>query len=169
MVEVESHWEASMLNDPAPDNSSVPVLTVQWEPPDEADLAAVVGQFQLTYDPIAQTAILDSVNRTPYDASTLTVPLSPPAGTQSPDESEGWVYHAMGTIDAMEAKLKHVPQAQRAQFALVLEEFRASVFKECEFPPFPPERDVEFRSISSLACKFQRPPSTNYRRHSWSS
>ncbi len=51
----------------------------------------------------------------------------------------------MHTMDRMADKLKHVPAAQREKFALLLEEFRASVFKECEFPPFPPKREVEFQ------------------------
>jgi hypothetical protein len=77
------------------------------------------------------------------EASNPAVPVSPPACPQSPDESDGRVFHAMVFIDAVEDKLKHVPQAQRAQFALALEEFRESVFKECEFPPFPPEREFQ--------------------------
>jgi hypothetical protein len=38
-----------------------------------------------------------------------------------------------------------VPESVRDEFTALLQQYRASVFQEREFPPFPPDRDVTFR------------------------
>ena len=61
------------------------------------------------------------------------------------DEAEGFVFLATHAAALPADKYNQVPLEQRTQLQHLLEQFRASVFKECEFPPFPPKREVEFQ------------------------
>ena len=45
----------------------------------------------------------------------------------------------------VEDRFKHVPAAHRTRLEALLEQYRDSVFQECEFPPFPPQREVDFK------------------------
>ena len=122
------------------EQTPLPCLAVQWEPPSAEDLSNVVGIFQL---------VLDS-SETGVELACLPPHEIPPAGG-SPyaefllaEELEGAVFLATASV-ANTAQFQHIPEAQRLAFQLVLEQFRQTVFKDCDFPPFPPLREVEFR------------------------
>ena len=142
IVEVEMHWGTYVdptLAVPTGEAAATPVLSVQWEPPSASDLQAVVGQFQLTYDPVTRAAILAQAEVGQDGRKLEQGPL------QSPDDEDGLVFLAMEAVKGQSESLHHVPPAQRERLAQLLDEFRTSVFRECEFPPFPPERAVEFQ------------------------
>jgi len=122
------------------EQTPLPCLAVQWEPPSAEDLSNVVGIFQL---------VLDS-SETGVELACLPSHEIPPAGG-SPyaefllaEELEGAVFLATASV-ANTAQFQHIPEAQRLAFQLVLEQFSQTVFKDCDFPPFPPPREVEFR------------------------
>ncbi len=93
LVAVESRWDP-VVSDlegavPAGRAASV-VVAVQWEPPSAQDLQSVVGQFQLTYDPVARQPVIDPLPEAyaaAEDRATRQAPISAPG--QSPDDSEG--------------------------------------------------------------------------------
>ena len=46
---------------------------------------------------------------------------------------------------SVEERFNHVPAAYRHELESLLAQYSESVFKECEFPPFPPQQDVDFK------------------------
>lgn len=54
---------------------------------------------------------------------------------------EGLVFLAA----AIEDQYSHAPAAVRERLRAILAHFCDLVFQECEYPPFPPERDVQFQ------------------------
>ena len=62
----------------------------------------------------------------------------------SPEVAEGAVFLA-GQDKSVIDILAQTPETHREKLQQLLQQFQDSVFKECEFPPFPPHRDVEFK------------------------
>ncbi len=103
MVEVESRWgqlERHATEASAGSQPTAPVLTVQWEPLADSDLQAVVGQFQLTYDPIARAAVLAPI------ADVAGETAGPMYAPEFPNEADSWVFLAMTALDGPADKLK---------------------------------------------------------------
>ena len=134
--------ESQMFSATQSDNVSgdAPVISVQWEPPSADDLQGIIGRFHLGHDPVSGAALLEQI---PEDDSLFD--LLRLDALLSPDEAEGFVFLATHAAALPADKYNQVPLEQRTQLQHLLEQFRASVFKECEFPPFPPKREVEFQ------------------------
>lgn len=130
-------------------NEEIPRLEIQWTPPSIADLEAVVGQIHLDYDAEAAGTRI-SWESGPDDAPVADderFAFGSDAAwldhTFGADMAEGFVFMVAGTADLAEnASQKPAPisPTTAAQLKGLLERFKDSVFKECEFPPFPPER-----------------------------
>ena len=58
----------------------------------------------------------------------------------SADEAEGLVF----LIQATAASYDHAPAEVRERLQALLAKYQSSVFRECEYPPYPPTRDVKF-------------------------
>ncbi len=58
----------------------------------------------------------------------------------SPDEAEGLLFLAQNITD----RYAHISETVLEQLQILLQLYQDSVFKECEFPPYPPTRDVGF-------------------------
>ena len=123
-----------------------PVLSVQWELPSDTDLDNVVCAFHVHADDEGGVSLLDAMSGIPLQGpsppslpsqlSVLQLEQQMPA-----DAAEGLVF----LTEALKDKyLNAPPEVQNALHSL-LAKFKDSVFKECEFPPFPPARDVAFR------------------------
>ena len=113
-------------------------LLVQWTPPSLEDLEHIVGQFHLSYNPVTKQATLELAEDPEIDnvASWLDDILSPEA-------AEGVVF--LAAAGDSNDRFAHVPLEHRQRLQQLLAQFSASVFRPCDFPPFPPERDVEFK------------------------
>ncbi len=59
----------------------------------------------------------------------------------SQDEAEGLIFLAQNVTD----HYANAPEAALEQLQFLLQQYQNSVFKECEFPPYPPTRDVNFQ------------------------
>ena len=114
-------------------------LSMQWEPPSAQDLEDMVAQLQLCYDPVTRSATLMLDGN--FDSENPAQWLD---GHLSPEVAEGAVFlagHDKSVIDI----LAQTPETHREKLQQLLQQFQDSVFKECEFPPFPPHSDVEFK------------------------
>ena len=130
--------KAAETEEQGPQNTDTsPVLLVQWEPPSAVDLANVVCAFHINHDQRTSTThIVDALDSIDDLSSVLGLEKR-----MSPDEAEGVIFLTATVAD----RYDHVPDAVRTQLKLVLQQYQESVFKECEFPPFPPTREVDFR------------------------
>jgi hypothetical protein len=116
-------------------------LDMQWDVPSSEDYANVVAAFSVILDPSSSQPVVRWA-----EENERANPSSPEQFWESKldlNELEEGLAFRLGA-DAMDT-LHHVPDAVRDQFAEILQKYRASVFQNREFPPFPPERDVTFR------------------------
>ena len=125
-----------------PELETKPCLAIQWTPPTPEDLGNIMGQFGLGFDPITREAALEQISHNDqlpeaeWGYGVLDRVLTPEA-------AEGLVF--LATHDnTRDNCLKHVPASHQLQLQELLQKYKATVFQECEFPPFPPPREVEF-------------------------
>ena len=114
---------------------------MQWDVLSLEDYANVVAAFSVILDPSSSQPVVRWA-----EENERANPSSPEQFWESKldlNELEEGLAFRLGA-DAMDT-LHHVPDAVRDQFAEILQKYRASVFQNREFPPFPPERDVTFR------------------------
>ena len=117
-------------------------LAIQWTPPSTEDLSNIVGQFYLGFDPVTREAALEQIPD-----------CNPDAGADkgyelldrllTPEAVEGLVF-LTAHDNSGDNCCKHIPEHLQVQLQELLQKYKATVFQECDFPPFPPSRDVEF-------------------------
>ena len=116
-------------------------LEMSWAVPSEADYANAVAVFSVILDPKSKSPV---VSWAPDQAWHL----PPPVDQDQKEVLASWELEE-GLVFRLGAESmvtpSQVPESVRDEFTALLHQYRASVFQEREFPPFPPDRDVTFR------------------------
>lgn len=138
----------SSRGDVLPADASPPVLSVQWEPPSAEDLANVVSAFHVCADPGSRVLnLLDDDGLLAEFQQGDSVPGL--GGSEAerwdsllgPDSADGLVFLTHSLTD----RYQHAPAEVRDLLQKTLAKYQDSVFRECEYPPYPPARDVDFQ------------------------
>jgi hypothetical protein len=114
---------------------------MSWDIPSQEDYDNTVAAFSVLLDPQSRSPVLC------WTAAEATPPRSEWAQHCNfklidSELEEGLVFR----LGVEEVSMLHtIPDSVRDQFSALLQQYRASVLQDREFPPFPPEREVTFR------------------------
>ena len=114
-----------------------PQVTVQWEAPTTDDLNNIVSAFHISINQDTGQIHLVDVNGESDGDACAAHHLEE---QMSADEVEGLVF----LVQATAARYDHAPAEVRERLQAMLAKYQLSVFRECEYPPYPPTRDVKF-------------------------
>ena len=119
------------------DSAPAPHITVQWDAPSDEDLANVVSAFHICIDPTTGKLSLVDAGEDPAGMRGVIEQLE---AQMSAEEAEGLVF----LVQATAARYDHAPAEVRERLKALLAIYQDSVFRDCEFPPYPPDRAVKF-------------------------
>ena len=141
--------------DSVPAQDDVPISTealcMQWEPPSAADYQQTIAVFRI-HQPVESPSPLLQWTSHPQLGQDPTLDSQLAFSDRSSGLQLG---HELPSMEAEEglifqsgvnpgSSLAHVPASIREDFRTLIQKYRSSIFKEQEFPPFPPNRDVKF-------------------------